>query len=158
GQETPPAFRARHPEAPGSRRRQVSDLPQEMELELLQEFVIECHGYLEQLERDLAILDRDPGAIHNMKNALRLFHSIRGCCGILSLERMGAVSQLSERVLVETVNAGLKPSPVALSAVRDAGGAVKTILDGIEARGAEPPGDDDAVLAKLRSVLATRPE
>lgn len=135
----------------------MSDLPQEMELELLQEFVIECHGYLEQLERDLEVLDRDPGAIDNAKNVLRLFHSIRGCCGILSLERMGAVSHLSERVLVETVNAGLKPSTAALSAIRDAGGIVQTILAGIEAKGAEPPGDDAVVLDKLRSVLASRP-
>jgi two-component system, chemotaxis family, sensor kinase CheA len=134
----------------------VNDLPQEMELELLQEFVKECHGYLEQLERDLDILDRDPGAMDIMKNTLRLFHSIRGCCGILSLERMAAVSQLSERILVETVNAGLRATPAALSAVRGAGGVVKTILAGIEANGTEPPGDDAAVLRKLQSVLGTR--
>lgn len=153
---TPPAFRASHLEAPGPRRRQVSDLPQEMELELLQEFVKECHGYLEQLERDLIILDRNPGEVDNLKSVLRLFHSIRGCCGILSLERMATVSQLAERLLAETVNAGLKLSPAALSAVRGARGAVKSILAGIEAKGAEPPGDDASVLATLRSVLATR--
>ncbi len=67
--------------------------------EALREFLIESHDNLEQLERDLVCLERDPASEHLLHSIFRNVHTIKGTAGFLAYAHVEQLTHAGENLL-----------------------------------------------------------
>jgi two-component system, chemotaxis family, sensor kinase CheA len=118
--------------------------------DLLADFLAETRAELAAIDAALARLGEDDTDREALNAALRALHTIKGTCGFLALPRIEALAHASEGAL-ERVRDG-RAAPDAIAVLAHAVGALQTILEGLEAGGLEPAGDDSAVLTALNAA------
>ena len=57
--------------------------------EIVQEFLVESHENLDQLDRDLVALEREPDSRELLASVFRTIHTIKGTSGFLAFRRLG---------------------------------------------------------------------
>ena len=67
--------------------------------DVLKEFLIESQENLDQLDRDLLTLERDPANRDVLAVVFRTIHTIKGTCGFFDFHRLGAVTHAGENLL-----------------------------------------------------------
>ncbi len=67
--------------------------------EALREFLVESYDNLEQVERDLLILEREPTSESVLNSIFRNIHTIKGSAGFLAYSTLERVSHVTENVL-----------------------------------------------------------
>src|SRR3954470_8580654 len=120
--------------------------------DLLSEFLTETSENLSVLDVELVRLEQNPNNPELLSNIFRLVHTIKGTCGFLGLPRLEHVAHASENVLGRIRSAELYPSPPIVSLILQSLDTIKGILAILEATEAEPPGDDEALIAILNAV------
>ncbi|MFN8545607.1 MAG: chemotaxis protein CheW [Candidatus Binatia bacterium] len=120
----------------------------EME-EVVTEFLVESYENLDQLDRDLVALEKEPGSREILASVFRTIHTIKGTCGFLGFGKLEAVAHVGESLL-----ALLRDGKLALDAERTSAllamvDAVRQMLASIEATRAEGERDDAALIARL---------
>ena len=123
--------------------------------ELLREFLTETGESLAVLDTELVALERD-SAPASLQNIFRLVHTIKGTCGFLSLPRLEALAHAAETVLSRLRDGEIALRPETVSLVLAALDRIKLILASLEATGAEPAGDDHALIHRLDEVTPQR--
>ncbi len=73
--------------------------PQTLSEEGRREFLVECYDNLEQVERDLLILEKDPGSESVLNSVFRNIHTIKGSAGFLAYSNLEHVAHVTENVL-----------------------------------------------------------
>lgn len=127
--------------------------------ELLSEFLTECCEGMATLDAELVLLERQPADTQRLDAIFRIVHTIKGTCGFLGLARLERVAHAAESVLGQLRDGRLSPTPEVMAAVFAAVDRIRIILDGLASAGAEPPGDDRAVIDGLgRLVTGGEPE
>jgi two-component system chemotaxis sensor kinase CheA len=124
--------------------------------ELLSEFLVECGEGLATLDERIVAFESSPGDSENLKVILRVFHSLKGACGIFSFARMERLSHVTEDVLVAMRDGRLPVGSATLAPVLSAVDRLKGLLASIEQLKSEPldqEGQDQAILVSLRDVL-----
>ncbi|MDB5510028.1 MAG: hybrid sensor histidine kinase/response regulator [Hyphomicrobiales bacterium] len=125
--------------------------------DLLTDFVTESTEQLEAVGAHLVALEGNPEDLRAIGEVFRLVHSIKGTCGFLGLDRLGRLAHAAE-ALISRLREGAAPTPERISLVLDAMDRFRDILTRIAAAGAEPDGDDTAlVLALERSANSQAP-
>ena len=122
--------------------------------ELLADFLAEANDMLAQLDPALLVLERTPGDAATVSLVFRLVHTIKGTCGFLGLPRLERVAHAAEDVLARVRDGALTPDAAVLDGIFAATGVFRGIVDGLAATGAEPPGQDDGLVARLRAIAA----
>ena len=122
--------------------------------ELLAEFLTETGESLAELDLALIKLERAPDDAPTMSLVFRLVHTIKGTCGFLGLPRLERVAHAAENVLVGIRDGEMTPSARVVSVILKALDGIRSILGGLSVAGAEPEGDDAALIAEL-DALAT---
>lgn len=125
--------------------------------DLLSEFLIETSDRLAKLDADIDRFAAQPGDVAIQSRLSDLFHTIKGASGFLTLNRLEAIAQAGEDSLTGMKAGKAAASPAAARAVLEAIGVVRGILRALAIGGAEPAGDDRALLANLRSVPSGEP-
>ena len=112
----------------------------EME-EIVQEFLVESHENLDQLDRDLVELERDPSSRELLAGIFRTIHTIKGTSGFLAFTQLEGVTHVGEGLLSRLRDGELELDFERAAALLDLVDAIRTVLAAIEATGQE--GDHD---------------
>src|SRR5690242_21031895 len=67
--------------------------------DIVQEFLIESHENLDQLDRDLVELEQHPGSRELLSSIFRTIHTIKGTSGFLALGRLERLTHVVETLL-----------------------------------------------------------
>ncbi len=117
--------------------------------DLIVEFLTETNESLEELDLDLVNLEQNPNDKDLLGKIFRLMHTIKGTCGFLSLPRLEKVAHHAENVLGRFRDGDLEVTPGYVTLIFESIDQIKYIVGEIEETGAEPDGDDSALIAKL---------
>src|SRR5471030_2269134 len=122
--------------------------------DLLSDFLTETNESLAELDVALVTLERTPDDAETLSFIFRLVHTIKGTCGFLGLPRLERVAHAGENVLGKLRDRTLTVTPDIISQVLAGLDAIKAIVTGLGETGAEPAGDDAALIAKLNAIAA----
>ncbi len=125
--------------------------------ELLHEFLSESWENLTQLDTEIVELEKQPDDIERIASIFRTIHTIKGTCGFIGLDRLGAVAHSAENVLGRMRAGELGVDPSSVSLVLEAVDRIKELLVKIEETGAEPDLDSSDLIRKL-DLLASIPD
>jgi two-component system, chemotaxis family, sensor kinase CheA len=67
--------------------------------EIVQEFLVESHENLDQLDRDLVALEQQPGSRELLASIFRTIHTIKGTSGFLAFPKLESVTHAGESLL-----------------------------------------------------------
>ena len=123
--------------------------------DLLREFLTETAENLAVLDAELVQFEHNPHDGGILGNIFRLVHTIKGTCGFLGLSRLEGIAHAGENVLGKFRDGDLAVSPPAVTAILKCIDAIREVLAALEETGAEPAGDDDALLAELAAIVAS---
>ena len=121
--------------------------------EIVQEFLVESHENLDQLDRDLVALEREPDSRDLLGSIFRTIHTIKGTSGFLAFGNLEAVTHVGENLLARLrdgkMSMTLQTTDVLLAMVD----TVRELLAAIEADGTEGSVDVTAVVERISSIL-----
>ncbi|MFN4175360.1 chemotaxis protein CheW [Phenylobacterium sp.] len=119
----------------------------------MSDFIAETREGLEALDSELVRFEQQPEDPETLSGIFRLIHTIKGTCGFLGLMRLQTVAHAAENVLGGFRDGVVPVTPTAVSAVLDTVDLIRSLVDALAATGAEPEGDDSALIARLEAVM-----
>ena len=120
--------------------------------EIVQEFLVESHENLDQLDRDLIALEQSPGSRDLLGSIFRTIHTIKGTSGFLAYNRLEALTHVGENLLSRLRDGELRLTPELTSALLQMVDAVRGLLAAIEATGEEGDASHEALIARLTEL------
>jgi len=120
--------------------------------EIVQEFLVESHENLDQLDSDLLALEQEPGSRPLLGSIFRTIHTIKGTSGFLAYSSLEAIAHVGESLLSRLRDGELVLTPDMTSALLEMVDAVRGLLASIEATGAEGAPDHAALIARLTAL------
>jgi two-component system chemotaxis sensor kinase CheA len=125
--------------------------------EIVQEFLVESHENLDQLDRDLVELEQNPQSRDLLSSVFRTIHTIKGTSGFLAYGHLEKVTHVGENLLSRLRDGALSLTPELTSALLDMVDAVRGLLRTIEETGAEGSPDHAALIARLTALQSPVP-
>jgi len=120
--------------------------------DLISEFLTETAESLDVIDAELVRFENNPEDRAILDNIFRLLHTVKGTCGFLGLPRLEAVAHAGETLLGKFRDGELAVSPPMVTLVLEAIDQIKVLLEALEETGAEPAGEDTALIAKLEDA------
>ncbi|WP_296606989.1 chemotaxis protein CheA [Nocardioides sp.] len=121
--------------------------------EIVQEFLVESHENLDQLDRDLVALEREPGSRDLLGSIFRTIHTIKGTSGFLAFGNLESVTHVGENLLARLRDGKLSMTPLTTDVLLAMVDTVRELLASIEDTGAEGDVDVTDVVARITAVL-----
>jgi two-component system, chemotaxis family, sensor kinase CheA len=121
--------------------------------EILLAFLEESRENLDQLDRDLVLLESQPTDEELLARVFRVLHTLKGTCGFLGLTRLEALAHAGEDVLGALRAHELILSPALTTTLLHLVDTLRSVLATIESTQAEPDDDHTALVAELRAHL-----
>ena len=125
--------------------------------EVLREFLIESHENLDQLDRDLVVLEQDPRHREVLANIFRTIHTIKGTSGFFDFHTLGKITHSGENLLSKLRDGVLLVTPDITSGLLALVDAIRAILARIEANGKEGEADYAALVKRLDRLQQPKP-
>jgi two-component system chemotaxis sensor kinase CheA len=125
--------------------------------EIVQEFLVESHENLDQLDRDLVALEQDPGSRERLSSIFRTIHTIKGTSGFLAFGKLEAVTHVGENLLSKLRDGALDLTPTRTDVLLRMVDTVRGLLAVIEQTGGEGDAAIDDVVAAISAVLEDQP-
>lgn len=119
--------------------------------DLLGEFLSEALEGIEVLDAELISLEQNPNDPALLGSIFRVLHTIKGTSGFLDLPRLESVAHAGENILGKFRDGELEVTPPAVTLILESVDAIKVLVGAIGETGAEPEGDDAALIAKLNA-------
>ena len=120
--------------------------------DLLREFLTESSENLATLDVEIVQLEQNPNDPQLLGSIFRLVHTVKGTCGFLGLPRLEHVAHAGENILGKFRDGELPVTPHAVSMILKCIDTIKVLLGHLERTGAEPEGNDDALIAELNAM------
>ena len=117
--------------------------------DLISEFLSETFDSLDTLDVELVKLEQNPNDPSIIGGIFRVLHTIKGTCGFIGLPRLEKLAHAGENVLSRFRDGELEVTPDGVTLILESLDAIKGLLSLIGELGAEPPGDDSALIARL---------
>src|SRR6266851_3079052 len=117
--------------------------------EIVKEFLVESYENLDQLDRDLVVLEKDSTDRQGLASIFRTIHTIKGNCGFLAFAKLGAVTHAGENLLGRLRDGRLRLNAEITTALLALVDAVREMLACIEGTDEEGDGDYAALIAQL---------
>ncbi len=121
--------------------------------EIVQEFLVESHENLDQLDRDLVRLEREPDSRDLLAGIFRTIHTIKGTSGFLAFGRLEALTHVGENLLARLRDGKATMTPDVADGLLAMVDAVRALLAAIEAGGTEGDVDVAPVVAVVQRLL-----
>ncbi|MFN8169637.1 MAG: chemotaxis protein CheW [Candidatus Nanopelagicales bacterium] len=121
--------------------------------EIAQEFLVESYENLDELDRALVALEKEPGSRPLLASIFRTIHTIKGTSGFLAFNRLEAVTHVGENVLSKLRDGKLDLTPEIATCLLQMVDTVRELLGAIERTGGEGDIDTAAVEAALARCL-----
>ncbi len=121
--------------------------------EIVSEFLVESHENLDQLDRDLVELERNPGSRDLLGSIFRTIHTIKGTSGFLAYGQLEAVTHVGENLLARLRDQKLTMTPETTDLLLAMVDRVRDLLAAIERDGTEGSVDVATVVAQITDVL-----
>ncbi|WP_211210852.1 chemotaxis protein CheA [Sporichthya polymorpha] len=125
--------------------------------DIAQEFLIESYENLDELDRALVALEREPDSQPLLASVFRTIHTIKGTSGFLAFNRLEAVTHVGENVLSKLRDGELALTPQITTVLLQMVDTVRALLASIETTGVEGDIDVEAVSAALAGCLEPAP-
>src|SRR2546430_11186245 len=132
--------------------------------DIIQEFLVESHENLDQLDRDLVSLEQEPKSRDLVSRIFRTIHTIKGTSGFLAFTSLEAVTHAGESLLARLRDGTQPVTADTISTLLAMVDAVRSLLGAIEETGGEGDFTIDAVVAmvnrqmELGDAARTEPE
>jgi two-component system chemotaxis sensor kinase CheA len=108
---------------------------------IIKEFLVESNENLDQLDRDLVQLEREPASRELLGRIFRTVHSIKGATGFLGFGKLGGVAHAGENLLSQLRDGKLVVTPAITTGLLSLVDAVRGMLSQIAENGTEGNGD-----------------
>ena len=126
--------------------------------DIVEEFLVEAHEILDQLDADLVALEHAPGSGALLSSIFRAIHTIKGTSGFLAFSRMEELTHAGEDMLVRLRDGELALTPVRTSVLLRMVDRLRALLVAIETTGAEDGIEVSSVVADVRAALGCSEE
>lgn len=117
--------------------------------DIVKDFLVESNENLDQLDRDLVTLEKDPTAREVLASIFRTIHTIKGTTGFLGFSRLESVAHVGESLLSSLRDGRLLLNAEITSALLAMVDAVRGMLASIENTGQEGQGDYASLIELL---------
>ncbi|MGV3710123.1 MAG: chemotaxis protein CheA [Gemmatimonas sp.] len=117
--------------------------------EIVTEFLVESYEGLDDLDRDLVLLETAGNDKELLGRIFRCIHTVKGTCGFLGFSLLESVAHVGENLLSKLRDGALTVTPELTSALLSLVDAIRKMLQNIEATGNEGNGDYSALIAEL---------
>src|SRR3954453_1272172 len=121
--------------------------------EIIAEFLVESHENLDQLDRDLVELERQPGSRELLSSIFRTIHTIKGTSGFLAFNRLEALTHVGENLLARLRDGKMTMTPAIADVLLAMVDGVRELLAAIEVDGSEGAVEVAPVVALIQAVL-----
>ncbi len=121
--------------------------------EIVKEFLVESNEGLDQLDRDLVQLEKDPGHKELLGSIFRAVHTVKGTSGVLGFPKIESVAHVGESLLSRMRDGKLRLDPEITSALLAMVDVLRELLGTIEASGVEGDREVQAMVERLASLL-----
>lgn len=121
--------------------------------DVVREFLVESYENLEQLDRDLVLLEQDHLSQPTLGSIFRTIHTIKGTCGFLGFGKLESVAHVGENLLSKLRDGDLQLRPDITTALLALVDTVREILGNIESVGAEGEADYTDLMQTLVRFL-----
>jgi two-component system chemotaxis sensor kinase CheA len=125
--------------------------------DLIADFLAETHEGLAALDVALLKLEKAPDDKPTLSEIFRTVHTIKGTCGFLGLPRLESVAHAAENILGLYRDGAMEVTPAGVTLVLRALDRIKEIVGALAESGAEPAGDDAALIAELDAAASGTP-
>jgi two-component system chemotaxis sensor kinase CheA len=125
--------------------------------DIVEEFLVESHENLDQLDSDLVALEQDPNSRERLSSIFRTIHTIKGTSGFLAFNRLEEVTHVGENMLSRLRDGELALTPARTSVLLQMVDSVRSLLTSIEASGGEGPVDVSGVVAAITAAMEDTP-
>lgn len=122
--------------------------------DVINEFIAEAREGIEAVDAKLVRFEQTPDDPDLLGDIFRLIHSLKGGSGFLGLMRLQSVTHAAENVLGLYRDGTLAVDAASVTVILDAVDVVRNIIEGLADTGAEPEGDDRALIARLDRIHA----
>jgi two-component system, chemotaxis family, sensor kinase CheA len=120
--------------------------------DIVREFLVESYENLDQLDRDLVSLEKNPRDRERLASVFRAIHTIKGTCGFLAFPKLEAVAHAGESLLSLLRDGQLLLNAEITSGLLALVDAVRSILKNIENDRQEGRGDYGSVIALVTQL------
>jgi two-component system chemotaxis sensor kinase CheA len=141
------------PASPRRAEERIENRMSEMDT-IVREFLVESRDNLDQFERGLVELERNPTARETLANVFRSIHSIKGATGFLGLSKLGAVSHAGESLLSRLRDGQLVIGAEIASALLALVDCIRQMLSNVEKTGTDGDADCTALIERLGELQA----
>jgi len=124
--------------------------------EIVQEFLVESHENLDQLDRDLVALEKEPTSHALLSSIFRTIHTIKGTSGFLAFGKLESVTHVGENLLARLRDGKMTIDPPTTDVLLAMVDTVRDLLAAIEATGAEGDVDVSGVVERVSALLDGR--
>lgn len=128
----------------------------DFEPEMVQYFIDESRGFLEQAEAALLRLESDPDDSESCNTVFRAFHTIKGTSGFLDLHEVTELAHWAESLLSRVRDGELRfggaSAELAFRSVDVLGALISSVEDALESGRISVPSDYDVLLRELQSA------
>src|SRR5215217_1502452 len=100
--------------------------------DIVEEFLVESHENLDQLDQDLVALEADPGSRDLLSSIFRTIHTIKGTSGFLAFNRLEKVTHVGESLLARLRDGAQSMTPETTDALLRMVDVVRDLLSIIE--------------------------
>lgn len=125
--------------------------------DIVEEFLVESHENLDQLDADLVALEQEPDSRERLSSIFRTIHTIKGTSGFLAFHRLEEVTHVGENMLSRLRDGALELTPQRTSVLLQMVDVVRSLLGAIEATGGEGSVDVSAVVAAISAAMEDAP-
>ncbi len=121
--------------------------------EIVQEFLVESHENLDQLDRDLVELEQSPGSRELLSSIFRAIHTIKGTSGFLAFHRLETLTHVGENLLSRLRDGELTMTESTTQVLLQMVDTVRALLDLVEQTETDQ-GDEVDVEPVVEAIVA----
>jgi two-component system chemotaxis sensor kinase CheA len=125
--------------------------------DIVEEFLVESHENLDQLDSDLVALEQEPNSRERLSSIFRTIHTIKGTSGFLAFNRLEEVTHVGENMLSRLRDGELELTPHRTNVLLQMVDTVRALLASIEANGGEGSVDVSASVAAVTAAMEDAP-
>lgn len=121
--------------------------------EIVKEFLVESNEGLDQLDRDLVALEKDPEEKDLLASIFRAIHTVKGTSGVLGFPKIESVAHVGESLLSRLRDGKMRLDPQITSGLLAMGDVLRELLGNIDALGVEGDRNVEPVVTRLSALL-----